>query len=117
MLAQKSGPRWDGQDWPARGGELDVPDDEGMALCGQGDAVPVVTGDVETPEDTLAVPVEARADEPGEPDEPPALAVRPIVNSPKAAWVDYAVALGADRAGAEGSTKTDLIAWVKDREG
>lgn len=31
----------DGQPWPARGGELVVPDAEGADLCAQGYAVPV----------------------------------------------------------------------------
>lgn len=34
---------------------------------------------------------------------------RPAVNHPKGAWVDYAVAQGADRATAEGKTKADLM--------
>lgn len=34
---------------------------------------------------------------------------RPAVNHPKSAWVEYAVARGADRAGVEGKTKADLM--------
>jgi len=115
MLVQRTGLRWDGQDWPDRGGEIDVPDDEGAALCGQGDAVPVVTGDVETPE-RPDVAVEIRSvtteDDGTGPDDGgflPEPAARPIVNSPKAAWVEYAVTQGADRETAEAMKKADLI--------
>jgi hypothetical protein len=101
LVVDKSGPRWDGQDWPVRGGEIDVPDDEGMALCGQGDAVPVVTDNAETPEQADAV-TEVRS--------VTAAVAKPIVNSPKAAWVDHAVSQGADRAEAEAMKKTELIA-------
>ena len=50
MLVEKTGPRYDGRMWPYTGGEIDVPDDEGAALCAQGDAAPVVVkdADVET---------------------------------------------------------------------
>jgi hypothetical protein len=102
MLHDRSGPRWDGQDWPPAGGEIDVPDDEAIALCEHGLAVPAADGDThDTPVPAADAAVETRG--------------APIVNSPKAAWVEHAVSLGADRAGAEGSTKADLIAWVKDR--
>lgn len=40
MKTQIAGPR-DGADWPSIGGELDVPDDEGAALCANGMAEPV----------------------------------------------------------------------------
>lgn len=40
MLANISGLR-DGQSWPARGGEIVVPDAEGAQLCAQGYAEPV----------------------------------------------------------------------------
>ena len=101
LVVDKTGPRWDGQDWPPCGGELDVPDDEGIALCSQGDAVPVATGDshVEVNADTADVEVRSSA--------------KPIVNSPKAAWVDHAVSLGFDRDEAAGMSKADLIAAVK----
>ena len=36
MLHQRTGGRYDNQPWPERGGELDVPDEEGAALCEQG---------------------------------------------------------------------------------
>ena len=50
MLVEKTGPRHDGHAWPGPGGEIDVPDDEGRALCAQGDAMPVARPekDVET---------------------------------------------------------------------
>lgn len=41
MLVEKTGPRYDQRSWPAAGAEIDVPDEEGVALCKQGDAVPV----------------------------------------------------------------------------
>ena len=50
MLVEKTGPRYDGRQWPGPGGEIDVPDEEGRGLCAQGDAAPVaqVDADVET---------------------------------------------------------------------
>lgn len=41
MVQDRTGPRWDGQAWPPRGGEIDVPDDEGAAVCEHGWAEPV----------------------------------------------------------------------------
>lgn len=38
MLEHRTGPRYDGRDWPQRLGEIDVPDDEGRALVAQGAA-------------------------------------------------------------------------------
>lgn len=35
---------------------------------------------------------------------------RPAKSDPKAAWVDFAVSQGVDRAEAEGSSKADLVA-------
>ncbi|MGP4084173.1 hypothetical protein [Streptomyces sp. KR55] len=40
MLVTLSGTR-NGQDWPAKGGALEVPDDEGAQLCATGIAEPV----------------------------------------------------------------------------
>ena len=45
MLTEKTGPRYDGRMWPGPGGEIDVPDEEGAALCAQGDAAPVARPD------------------------------------------------------------------------
>lgn len=42
MRQQMSGTR-DGADWPLRGEELDVTDDEGAALCAAGIADPMAT--------------------------------------------------------------------------
>lgn len=52
MKADVSGSR-NGQLWPPRGGTLELPDDEGAALCASGIAEPVADGKVETavPED------------------------------------------------------------------
>lgn len=41
MQVEKTGPRYDQRSWPPPGGEIDVPDEEGVALCRQGDAIPV----------------------------------------------------------------------------
>jgi hypothetical protein len=127
MRIKVSGGRGDLTEWPDAGVPFDVGDEEGAQLCAGGLAYPVAEFRAEVPleaaiggsilgaeEDdrgltvTIALPPSAAAET------PPA---KPIVNSPKAVWVDYAVGLGADRAGAEGSTKADLINWVKDREG
>ncbi len=40
---------------------------------------------------------------------------RPAQADPKAAWVDYAVANGADRAAAEQATKDDLVSTKPDK--
>lgn len=62
MVTDRTGPRWDGRDWPPRGGEIDVDDDEGAALCEHGIAVPVAVEErAETPEDTLEQATQARA--------------------------------------------------------
>lgn len=62
MVTERTGSRHDGQDWPPRGGEIDVPDDEGAALCEHGDAVPVARHDAaETPEDGQDAAAETRA--------------------------------------------------------
>ena len=88
MVAQRTGPRYDGQDWPGPGGEIDLPEEEAGALVAAGDAV-----QLPGPE-----PEEARV-----PD-------RPIVNAPKEDWVAYAVSQGTDPAAAEAMTKADLLA-------
>lgn len=46
MKADVSGDR-NGRSWPQRGGEVDLPDDEGAALCANGMAEPVVEDKVE----------------------------------------------------------------------
>jgi len=67
MIAQKTGGRYDGQPWPGPGGEFSVPDEEGRALCAQGDAIPVAEpdADVETreakPAEVKAAPAKAAA--------------------------------------------------------
>ncbi|MFF4347535.1 hypothetical protein [Streptomyces sp. NPDC001530] len=43
MKLQISGTR-DGQEWPAKGGEVDLPDDEGAQLCASGLAEPLADG-------------------------------------------------------------------------
>ena len=41
MTEERTGPRHDGQPWPPVGGEIEVADDEGAAVCEHGWAVPV----------------------------------------------------------------------------
>lgn len=45
MRAQITGTR-DGELWPGPGVEVDLPDEEGAALCASGHAVPAVSGPV-----------------------------------------------------------------------
>ena len=62
MLVEKTGPRYDGRAWPPRGEEIIVPDEEGAALCAQGDAAPVAEErKAETPEDSLKATEEKRS--------------------------------------------------------
>lgn len=63
MRHQMSGTR-DGVDWPAPGGEIDLPDAEAAALCAQGMAVPVGVPDAGgegEPEKAAAPAAERRA--------------------------------------------------------
>lgn len=55
MSVEKTGPRYDTRSWPGPGGEIDVPDEEGAALCARGDATPVAKpdADVETRTDPV----------------------------------------------------------------
>jgi hypothetical protein len=41
MLEERTGPRHDGRMWPPVGGEIDVDDEEGAAVCAAGWAQPV----------------------------------------------------------------------------
>lgn len=41
MLEERTGPRHDGRRWPPVGGEIDVDDEEGAAVCAAGWAQPV----------------------------------------------------------------------------
>ena len=56
MLVEKTGPRYDGQSWPGPGGEIDVPDEEGAALCEHGDAAPVARPDADVEKRTAGQP-------------------------------------------------------------
>src|SRR5262250_2326262 len=101
MLVKISGGRGDGTDWPDPGGVLEVDDDEGAHLCaGRLATLLEIPGAVQAPAD------------PGGP--VVAAVVKPIVNSPKADWVEYAVAHGTGRAEAEAMKKTELIALLKE---
>ncbi len=77
MKVQVSGTR-DGQEWPGKGAEVDLPDDEAAQVCAAGLAEPVAgdepekavlpaaeTSDVEEPEKPAAPAAEKRA--PGRP--------------------------------------------------
>lgn len=125
MYAKISGGRGDGTDWPDPGVPFDVDAEEGRQLCAAHLAYPVAEQPAaEMPDVQTATGVETRYDSGGFP--PPGTSVarnetgvpepvrstvpKPIVNSPKAAWVEYAVTLGADRAEADAMKKTDLIA-------
>ncbi len=95
MLIKISGGRGDGTDWPDPGADFYVDDAEGTHLCAARLAVPVA----EEPY------TEVRS----EPDPAPAGIGKPIVNAPKADWVDHAVSRGFDRGEAELMKKADLI--------
>lgn len=41
MVEERTGPRYDSRAWPPPGGEIDVDDEEGAAVCRAGWAVPV----------------------------------------------------------------------------
>lgn len=80
-----------------------VPDLPGVRLVGPG----APAGEPESAETREPQP-------PVEPEPAPSIpsaepAGRPIVNAPKADWVDYAVGQGADRDEAESLTKAELL--------
>jgi hypothetical protein len=119
MLVEKTGPRYDYRSWPGPGGEIDVPDDEGAALCSQGDAQPVarLDEDVELRQEPAQVQTqvgEAQAAESPVQAPGPAAPVKPAVNAPKAAWVDYAAGHGYSRDDANAMNKADLITALGD---
>jgi len=49
MVADRTGGRYDGQDWPPPGGEFDVPAAEAEHLIAQGDAEAVKAKDADPP--------------------------------------------------------------------
>jgi hypothetical protein len=74
MAETRTGPRWDGRQWPPVGGELDVDDDEGAAVCEHGWAVPA------DPADGAPDAREAPADMPPPPPPPePAPEPEPLI--------------------------------------
>src|SRR5258707_875009 len=96
-----SGGRADGTDWPPAGGLLECSDAEAADLVAAHLAVWADDEpEVETPEDTLDTGVEMRG--------------KPMVNSPKAAWVDHAVTRGIDRGEAAAMSKAGLISRLKE---
>ena len=105
MLVEKTGPRYDGRAWPPRGVEFIVPDEEGAALCAQGDAAPVADEPAaETPEDSLKAAEEKRAAPAAEPAAAPQ---KPALTDSKDAWVAYAASKGEPSP--EALTKSQLI--------
>ncbi len=60
MVQDRTGPRHDGQAWPPRGGEIDVSDEEGAAVCEHGWAVPVAQPPAEE-HAVITAPAEERA--------------------------------------------------------
>ena len=77
IVEERTGPRHDGRSWPPRGGEIDVDDAEGAAVCAAGWAVPVAEHRAaETPEDSLSVSEEQRDGEAAEPAAPASSAPR-----------------------------------------
>jgi hypothetical protein len=113
MRIKISGGRGDGTEWPDPGVPFDVDDAEGTHLCAAGLAYPVAElgAPVEVP-DGQAAGVEMRDgyDDGGVLPAGVNLAPRPIVNSPKAAWTEYAISQGADPDEAAAMTKAQLIA-------
>jgi hypothetical protein len=119
MLIKVSGGRGDGP-WPDPGVPFEVDAEEGAHLVAAHMAIPAGDEPPEIPEVQAAADVEARSfyDDGGV--LPPGVTeaentsgsperVKPIVNSPKAAWVEYAVTQGANRETAEAMKKADLI--------
>ena len=96
MYSKISGGRGDGTAWPDPGVPFYVDDAEGAHLCAGGLAYPVAEESYTDPDPDMADPTRG--------------GVKPIVNSPKAAWVEYAVIMGEDRGEAEAATKAQLIA-------
>src|SRR5260221_9266475 len=98
MLIKISGGRGDGTEWPDPGTDFYVDDAEGAHLCAARLAVPVAEEpytEIRSEPDLALVPTAAG---------------KPIVNAPKAAWVDHAVTRGVDRGEAQAMSKADLIA-------
>jgi hypothetical protein len=135
MYDHISGGRWDGREWPPAGGEIDVPDWEGrdlitgrLAVLAQEQRARSMTEG--EPEPPSAPP------EPPPPEAPPAeetqvsavTGVSPLAETSmtsagapagagemprpqdaKQAWIDWAVASGADPEQAAAMTKADLM--------
>jgi hypothetical protein len=112
MLVDRTGVD-EGRSWPGPGGETDVPDDLGAAMCAHGWAAPVarLDADVETREDPQEVQaaVQEAAEDVSEPVSVSAVP-KPAPSDPKGAWVAHAVAQGYSEADAASMTKSDLIA-------
>lgn len=112
MIEPMAGTRWDGTPWPPAGGPVDVPDWEAEHLI-RGRFARPWPGSAPAPEPQAPAPAEGSAPPAAPPSPGPdaaAGAEPPKATDPKTAWVEYAVAHGADRAEAEQSTKQDLIA-------
>lgn len=117
MTVQMSGARYDDRQWPRPWSDFEVPDEEGRGLVRCGAAMEVVS-DGSAPTDTESA-AETAADVPSTPSSltqeeiaaaqaQQAAKTQPSPSDPKAAWVEHAVAQGADPAEAEGMTKVQL---------
>src|SRR5258706_13490619 len=102
MRIKISGGRGDGTEWPDPGVPFYVDAAEGAQLCAGGLAYPIA----EEPY------TETRTDPDPDMADPTRGGVKPIMNSPKAAWAHYALALRFGPAEAEAKTKADLIALL-----
>jgi hypothetical protein len=134
MIVGVSGYRHDGGKWPPAGTEITVPDWEADDLILGQNAVPCEQDDDEavTPDPVVSDPrppsqVESEAAAVREPELPakagatvqagdeddggsePEIAEAPGPGDPKQAWIDYAVASGADVHQAGAMTKADLM--------
>jgi hypothetical protein len=108
MRIKISGGRGDLTEWPDPGVPFWVDDTEGAQLCAGGMAYPVA----EEPH------TEARAEpdpglDPVTADAEIRVGGKPMVNAPKASWVDHAVSQGIGYDEAHAMTKADLINRLK----
>ena len=116
MLVRISGGRGDGTQWPDLGVPFHVDDAEGAHLCAGGLAYPVAeepyteTRTVYDAGDVLPEGVSLAFNDTGDAESLVPPVPKPIVNSPKAAWVEHAVARGAGYDEAHAMKKSELIA-------
>lgn len=110
MIYSMSGGRYDDRSWPPPGVNFEVPDEEGAGLVACQAAIMVAPSAV-APEPAPAAPEPEPEPVPVPKATPPVPELsQPAPADPKAAWVDYAVSLGASRSEAEDHTKAQLQA-------